>query len=239
MTYNLNTKQGTVLLYCFAVLSVANLMAVIKSLEWLIFLTKPLLVSSLAIWFYLNSDSASKSYSKAFLAGLGFSVLGDVLLMFVKNQGELYFMLGLGSFLLAHLCYITAFTFFPSFKTGLISLNKLAILPFIAVFIFTTWLLWNDLGALRIQVLFYSFVIMTMAAFSFNMKNRVKTDVFAMLFCGAILFVASDFVIALTKFKYHDVAPSIGGLIIMVTYLLGQFLLTAGMGKAVASAKKS
>jgi uncharacterized membrane protein YhhN len=239
MTYNSNLKQRIPLLYSFAVLSGVNLVAVFIGLEWLNFVTKPLLVSCLALWFYLNSDNASISYSKAFLTGLGFSVLGDVLLMFVKSQGELYFMLGLGSFLFAHLCYISAFTLFPSFKTGSISLNKLAILPFVAVFIGATWLLWDDLGALRIPVIVYSFVIITMATFSFNMKNRVKTGVFSMLFYGAILFVSSDFAIALSKFKYHDIAPSISGLVIMVTYLFGQFLLTRGMEKAVSQAKAS
>jgi uncharacterized membrane protein YhhN len=236
MTYNSNSKQGTALLYCFAALSLANLVAIIQGLEWLIFLTKPLLVSCLAVWSYLNSNNASKSYSKAFLAGLVLSVLGDVLLMFVKSQGELYFMLGLGSFLLAHLCYITAFSLFPSFNTGAIALNKLAILPFVAVFIGVTCLLWNDLGVLRIPVIVYSSVIITMAAFCFNMRNRVITGVFAMLFCGAILFVVSDFVIALTKFKYSGISQSVSGLVIMVTYLLGQFLLTTGMEKALAKA---
>lgn len=230
-------KQNS-LLYCFGAISFANIVAVGLVLDWLNYLTKPLLISCLALWYFQSIKKASVNYTKAFLAGLCFSVLGDILLMFVKTQGELYFMLGLGSFLLAHLSYIIAFSTYPSSGTGAISINKIIVLPFIVVFVAAAWFLWADLGALKIPVTVYSLVIIAMSAFSFNMRNRVSKSVSGILFFGAVMFVASDFTIALAKFKYSSIPQPISGLVVMVTYLLGQFLLTKGMAMAASETQK-
>ncbi len=226
-------KAGNRLLLVFAVLSVLNLIAGALHLDWLGYATKPLLVSILAVWYYQHSSNVRKNnFFQAFLMGLCFSVLGDTLLMFVKTKGELFFMLGLGSFLIAHVWYILAFTAYPSFKSGPIARNPLLIMPFLVVFVLATMYLWPDLGTLRIPVIAYSFVIIAMLAFCYNMRNRVPRHVAQTLFIGAVLFVLSDFTIAFTKFKDSGLTPSIGGLIIMSTYLVGQYLLASGMKKA-------
>jgi uncharacterized membrane protein YhhN len=48
---------------------------------------------------------------------------------------------------------------------------------------------------------------------------------------GAILFILSDSVIALNKFKSDDLNIPMPRLIIMVTYILGQFLIVEGVIK--------
>ena len=68
---------------------------------------KPLLMPALMVWFYSVSQDIPSRLRNAWLLGLGFSTIGDILLLFAKgNKGEMFFILGLSAFLLAHLCYI-------------------------------------------------------------------------------------------------------------------------------------
>ncbi len=220
------------LLVLFFFFSIVNLLAIISVSEVLNFATKPLLVSFLAIWFYIQTRGNPFPSSRFFLIGLLFSVIGDTLLMFVKVKGELFFLLGLGSFLFTHLNYITSFSKFPAFKSGTIWRNKWLLLPFLVILASVIWVLWDNLGDFQIPVAVYATVIVGMAAFCFNMKNRVSNEIFKPLFGGAVLFVVSDLIIALHKFKYPAINEVTSGLAIMVTYLLGQYLLTIGMAKA-------
>ncbi len=100
-------------------------------------------------------------------------------------------------------------------------------------------MLWDSLGTFLIPVVVYATVIVSMSAFAFNMKNRVLGNIFQMLFTGAVLFVISDLIIAMKKFKYPELSEASSGLAIMATYLLGQFLLTLGMVKACTPEKES
>src|SRR5512137_2816097 len=71
-----------------------------------VFLFKPLtttLVIASALWVFAPSDA---QYQDWILLGLLFSLAGDVFLML----GERRFLLGLASFLVAHLVYARAFT---------------------------------------------------------------------------------------------------------------------------------
>lgn len=228
MNYEIAHKSPK-LLFLFAFFSLINLAAVGFDLEWLNFITKPFLVSSLAAWYYLSIKGNWGNINSMFLLGLCFSVLGDSLLMFVETKGEIFFLLGLGSFLITHLCYIIAFAIFPSLKLGTLSTNKMLAIPFLAALIGVLSFLWPDLGSFRLPVLLYAIVIIAMSAFCFNMKNRIPYSVFLSLFVGAILFVISDLTIAIVKFKFENVPPALSGLAIMMTYLLGQFSLTNGM----------
>ncbi|HNM27623.1 MAG TPA: lysoplasmalogenase family protein, partial [Saprospiraceae bacterium] len=58
-----------------------------------------------------------------------------------------------------------------------------------------------------------------------NLNRQVQQPIFSQLLAGALLFVLSDSLIAINKFGH----PFNGArLMIMVTYLLGQFLLVSG-----------
>ncbi|MCF8248115.1 MAG: lysoplasmalogenase [Saprospiraceae bacterium] len=227
----MKTTSSTLLALFFG-FAIVNLFAVSSGSEVLNFATKPLLVSFLAVWFFLQTRGNLTPSSRFFLVGLIFSVAGDTLLMFVNARGELFFLLGLGSFLFAHLSYITSFSKFPALKSGAIWRNKWLILLFLIVLVIVICLLWDKLGAFLIPVVVYAAVIVSMSAFCFNMKNRVPNNIFYMLFGGAILFVVSDLIIAMKKFKYPEANEVTIGLIIMATYLIGQYLLTIGMVKA-------
>src|SRR5688500_5839817 len=72
------------------------------------YISKPLLMPLLAIYF-ITSVSGIPSYLKTWvIAALFFSWAGDVLLMF-EEKDKLFFMLGLSAFLFAHIFYIMLF----------------------------------------------------------------------------------------------------------------------------------
>ncbi|MDV7397890.1 lysoplasmalogenase family protein, partial [Arthrospira platensis SPKY1] len=81
----------------------------------MILATKPLLLTLLSLWFYLELRPLRTRAVRLIQAGLIFSIGGDTLLMLVGNgpKNEDFFLLGLGSFLLAQISYLAGFLSFP------------------------------------------------------------------------------------------------------------------------------
>lgn len=217
----------------FAILSLLNLIAVQLEVRWLIVATKPLLMPALGLYFFLASDRTL--LPKAFrliLFALFFSMLGDVFLLF---SSELFFPLGLSSFLVAHCCYIRVFLVFQqtSPQLGLIRRHQVYALPLLLYGGFLIWFLWPDLpNVLRFPVLLYGVIITTMAVMALNLRGLITNTAFRYLFIGALLFVLSDSYLALNKFK-TDLSLPLPGVVIMLTYLTGQFGIVEGSRKAI------
>jgi uncharacterized membrane protein YhhN len=214
------------LLTAFWALVVANLAAILFQWQPVIYLTKPLLLTTLAFWFFIQTKNSPSKFRKFMLTGLICSIAGDIFLMFAQEQ---FFLFGLGSFMLAHVSYITAFSHYPSFKNGAVCRQPLLALPLLLFLPLMSWYLWNDLpAAFKIPVLAYSSVITLMALSSQNMRRRVAKQTAQLLLLGALLFVLSDSFIAVEKFKTTAVSPLFMRFSIMSTYLAGQFLLAKG-----------
>jgi uncharacterized membrane protein YhhN len=79
--------------------------------------------------------------------------------------------------------------------------------------------LWPHLGALAIPVMFYIAAIVMMAVLSFRIPQTIVP-------LGALLFMASDSLIALEKFLWS--AEWMGPLV-WITYALAQQLITHGL----------
>ncbi|MCB0520871.1 MAG: lysoplasmalogenase [Lewinellaceae bacterium] len=198
-----------------------------------IYATKPLLLAILAAWFYFKTKPIFKSFTWYFFFGLIFSLLGDIFLMF---NGEIYFLLGLGSFLFAHLSYISTFLIYPHFNTGAIKQNPLYAIPFMLFLLLILWFLWPHLGEMKIPVLIYSTVITTMAVSAANMKNRVSNQTYINILLGGVLFIISDMWLAVNKFHSTVLPEPWDHFIIMATYISAQYLLTTGSEMANSKA---
>lgn len=188
--------------------------------------SKPLLMPTLAGWLLLavHRDQRSTFLFRAVMGALVFSTLGDVLLMF---SGPLFFLLGLFSFLMAHVFYIGAFVSVTGFKNGFLARKPLWILPFLTFPVLLLVFLWDGIPAgMRVPVAIYAGVIAVMALSVLNLKGRIVGPVFTSLFAGALFFMLSDSLLALNKFGQ---AFEGAGMAIMVTYILGQFLLVRGV----------
>ena len=86
-------------------------------------------------------------------------------------------------------------------------------------------LLYNDLGAMRIPVILYAVVILSMLGAAINRLGKVNKSSYYLVLAGAILFLISDSAIAINKFTYKFEFSSI---VIMLTYVTGQFLIITG-----------
>ncbi|MBI3737091.1 lysoplasmalogenase, partial [Candidatus Sumerlaeota bacterium] len=163
------------------------------------------LIALLPVW-----SSMRDLYQRAIMAGFIFSGIGDYFM--ARTDG---FILGLSSFLVAHLCYITAFS------SGGARLHPLRLIPFVAVGVGIMSVLWPNLGDLKIPVLFYVGAILTMG---WRAAARVghEGDLLRMQWAGllgAASFILSDSLIAFDKF--HQAIPA-AHLWIMLTYWAGQ-----------------
>lgn len=110
-------------------------------------------------------SSLPSTHRKEFYVGFLFSLIGDVLLM---AKTEFFFMVGTGAFLVAHLSYITGFSFEISlaafFKrtSRLLLAVKLSLLAFIwGLFIFNAFELWHKIPN-RFLFLVYGLVLTLM-----------------------------------------------------------------------------
>ena len=224
------------LLILFAVLSVIHLGAEELQVEWLILLTKPLLVSLLAYWFWRITEGNS-SFRKFLLLGLVFSVGGDTLLMFVEHgpQLEVFFLLGLGSFLIAQLCYAYALWSYPKVAAGIIFRKPWLMVFFLGYLVWILGTLWSGIpDPMRLPVGVYATAIVAMAISAANLYGRTIPNIFWGFFAGVLLFVLSDTLIALNKFG----EPIAGArFAIMFTYLAAQFLIAVYGSRLLFTAK--
>ncbi|MCB0586211.1 MAG: lysoplasmalogenase [Phaeodactylibacter sp.] len=214
------------LLRIFLLLSLLNLYGEYSRSEALILVTKPLLLTVLSLWFYLHLRPLRGRFPRFILAGLIFSIGGDVLLMLVENgpKDERYFLLGLGSFLLAQLSYLSGFLQFPEAKQGQVAREPWRAWPFALFLAAIIIILWPGIPApMKAPVAVYAFAIVSMGVAAFNLKPFLEPRVFVGLMSGILLFLLSDSLIALDKFRADAVSIPYARLFIMATYLLGQY----------------
>ena len=176
------------------------------------------------------STGAIGRFDAFLLAALVFSLGGDVFLMLPGDQplwGLPTFILGLGSFLVAHLFYIVLFRqgqpWFPS---------KRALLVVLGVGAAMYAIVWGGLGndtVLKIAVAAYVTVISLMTAQAIGRAVTLGDSASRWVAVGACVFMVSDSLIAINKF----VTPvALSSLWILVTYYCAQMLIVHHSRKA-------
>jgi uncharacterized membrane protein YhhN len=162
------------------------------------------------------------SYAGVMLGGLICCLLGDVFLVF---QNDRSFLLGLISFLLGHLLYLTAFIQVACWGSWALFGGIACVLSVVLVL---SWL-WDHLGSMRVPVIVYTLVIAGMvigALGVFGCENLSSKARLAVLL-GAVLFFISDLFVANERFKKHSFVNRLLGLPL---YYGGQFLLAISLG---------
>ena len=178
--------------------------------------------------FYAVVKSNPFETKKWLLSALLFSWIGDCILLFA-DKGELYFIFGLVSFLIAHILFIVLFVKQKSEGIHHQQTPYWFGFSFVIIYLFGILsLLIPKLGDLKIPVGIYAMTISLMLIEtikgSFNWVDQSKYWVLI----GAVFFVTSDSILAINKF-YCPVPNPI--LWIMSTYLIAQFCLVKGILK--------
>ncbi|MDA8657772.1 lysoplasmalogenase [Flavobacteriaceae bacterium] len=160
-----------------------------------------------------------KAYRKTVLWGLLFCLIGDSFLLF-----ESFFLYGLTSFLVGHLCFLYAFVKQQGFQWPLVPGIFLVSIASTILF-----LCYDNLGALLLPVLVYIGVILIMSWQGIALQRQNKHFTFRYVGWAVGLFLFSDAVLALNKF-YIPFAYS--GVLILSTYWLAISLIALSASKA-------
>lgn len=190
----------------YAALSVVYLAFVLAGLTVAEDITKPLLMPTLAL-------AVGARAPRLLLGAIAASCLGDIFLVFGGN----WFLLGMGGFAVAHLCYIRYFVRAGALRDRT-RLLRTAV-PYGLAWAVLITSLWPDLASgLRIPLAVYSLLLASTAVTSACAGRRTGL--------GGGLFLVSDTLIA-TGLAHWPQLP-VPGFWVMSTYLTGQYLLTTG-----------
>lgn len=206
---------------------VADLVAIMANNQLLQYIAKPMLMITLAGYFINRTKGGSLKFKRPVLMAITFSWIGDVLLMFA-GRDELFFILGLASFLIAHVFYIL---FFHQLKKQETIRGR--IWPLLIVVVYYIGLLYflsPYLGDMKLPVRVYGVVISLMCMLALHMVYLRDRTTAKWLVAGALLFIASDSILAIDKF-YQPF--NFAGFLIMLSYGAAQLFLTVGATKYI------
>jgi uncharacterized membrane protein YhhN len=206
-------------IYCALLEIIALLLA--DSFPQLVWITKPALMILLAAYAYQEMKPNFRKWDKFLLLALFSSWLGDVFLM---ASADIFFLLGLGAFLITHIFYILIFkrdfqltdkvNFSLAF--GMLALYGLGLLKN---------LLPNLPSDMHIPIAIYAFTILTMVITAVGRKGNVSRESHNLVLIGAVSFMISDSLIAMNKFVSEIPNANIW---IMLLYMVGQLLIVKG-----------
>lgn len=185
------------------------------------YLMKPLLMPVLILLVLSSKHHSNKGW---IIAGLFFSFIGDVMLLF-EYKGSLFFILGLASFLLTHICYIIWFLNIQSSQQSMLSKQPWLAAIVVAYCVGLVYILYPGLGDLKVPVMIYAVVIGCMLLCSMHVFYKVSPDANWYLLAGALLFVVSDSILAISKFLSPFLMSNV---LIMLTYCAAQFFIVKG-----------
>jgi len=191
----------------------------LPNLHWV---TKPMLVILLALYY----QQSVPLVNRIFLLALTFCWMGDIFLL-VDHYHELFFMAGLGSFLIAHIFLIFTYRQLLFIEDGFRGTQRVRLsFPVILAGSGLVIVLFPKLGALKIPVLIYALVLSLMVVQSIFRLGRTSTKSFWLVFLGAVFFMLSDSLLAINKF-YQPI--SFAGVWVMTTYIAAVYLIVHGV----------
>jgi uncharacterized membrane protein YhhN len=157
------------------------------------------------------------------VCALALSALGDA---FLSREGERAFLAGLASFLAAHLVYIALF-YLSGGSFGILAAEPWRAGVAVAMAVFALFMLAQLLGIvapdMRLPIFAYVLAILAMGVTALTLGN-------AFVIFGAVLFMASDAILASEKFLMASLSlrRSWARLAVWVLYYAAQLLITLG-----------
>ena len=213
----------TVILTVLAALSASlHLRAEYLGPQYQVYLFKPLTMVSIILIAACAREPVATHYKVLVIAGLIFSLAGDVFLMLPTDR----FVAGLASFLVAHLLYIAAFR--SSTTPGF---SPWALVPFIIYGVVVFSILAPYLGQMKLPVLAYVVVILVMAWQGWERWAHTGQPGALWAFIGAALFVVSDSALAINRFRAPYGAAQA---LVLSTYFAAQWFIARSVDQGQA-----
>lgn len=223
------TQADRNFLLAYIIILIAVLTTVNLDTYTLYYFVKPSLIGSLIVYFFKFSKRLPKTLKQLTLGGLFASLAGDITMIFSENN-FLFFTLGLGAFLIAHVFYFLAFL-----KHYNENRNALGFLAACLLYILTIYyFMYDGLEYMFIPVTIYVIVMTAMVTASYMRKGRVSNLSYYTAFFGATLFLISDTFIALNSF-YKPITNV--NIYVMLIYGIAQYLIILGVLKSTTENK--
>jgi uncharacterized membrane protein YhhN len=213
-------QRGRGVIVAFLVVWVVHVVANGVGADLVSDLTKPMLVPLLLAWVLVATDRRPPRW---LATGLAFAFLGDVLL---QLPGTLWFLAGMGAFLVMQVCYLVGFAALGSYAR--LRARPLVVAGWVVLWAALNVVVGPQLGELRWPILVYSVALTAMAAAAVATGDR-------RIGVGGVLFLISDLLIGL---RAAGVEVPASGVLVMTTYLAAQYLIATGwVERAGASAR--
>lgn len=193
-------------------LSCIQLFAIERGPRWLFYLSKPLPVLLMA-GLVITQPTVDSTLALWIASGLILSAIGDVLLSLPGDK----FISGLSSFLLAHACYVLGYISMVPMMTWWTTVVILAI----GILVFL--LLLPNLEAMTLPVAVYILLIVAMGSATSEYWISYHSASARLAFTGACLFILSDLVLAIDRFRSSS---KFSRHVVMFTYYTAQALIT-------------
>lgn len=201
--------MDTLLSIFVLIFAIITIYSKLRDNETLQFIVKPLTMIAIILIAFLNSSAPMNFYQKAILIGLILSTIGDIFLI----KQDQFFVQGLISFLLGHICFIAAFWTAP---------NWLSVIPYLIYVVFFLAILWEHLGKLKIPVIFYAIALALMSWMALSCYFESQDIKTLSAFVGSVIFIVSDSLLAFNKFKSPIPYSPVW---ILGTYFLAQWFI--------------
>jgi uncharacterized membrane protein YhhN len=219
--------------FLFLIILVGDLSGEWFQIKWLDYTFKPLILIWICGYFLQNSKNIDKKVVQLAVFAFAFSWMGDILLMF-GDKGFVFFILGLGSFLVAQIVYVFLFlrTINLSGKKPFLKKIPYWLIIYIAYGLIVYTILYSRLDpVLRMSVFVYMVALLSMSSMALNRLGNVHPISFRYIFIGSLFFVISDTLIAINKFL---LPIPYEGILIMSSYICAQYLIMRGLLKQYA-----
>jgi uncharacterized membrane protein YhhN len=215
-------KKAATLL--FGAVSLGELVALYLGIPELHMICKPLIMLTLGLLYATHCERRSLMVWLAIIS----SFAGDTALLF-ESRDAMFFIAGLGAFLIAHIFYIVAYRQHQddSEENALRGVQKIRFaFPIVLAGTGLIVVLYPSLGTLQIPVVLYALVLIIMVVNAVFRYGRTGSASFGLVLAGSILFMISDSLLAINKFFSPIAAASLW---IMSTYILAQYFIIRGL----------
>ncbi|MEO9893756.1 lysoplasmalogenase [Aurantibacter sp.] len=209
-------------LWCFAVILLIELVLISNS-EWWSYriFSKPLVVGSILV--FLLIQNVDKRTKNLVAAALSCGILGDVILIYARVSEPL-FIFGVLAFLIGHIFYALQFSRSRNKEIGIIAPLFVLLGYVMALLLYLRDSLYN----LAIPVAVYIIVLMIMILFAYVRDDSMTNNSYIYVLAGSLLFMLSNSILAITKFK-SDIPYA--RILVMGIYGLAQLLMVIGIIK--------
>lgn len=199
----------------YVLVSILNVIFLVKGNTKGKFFTKPLLIPLLLLFYLLNVTSPNNYIIIALIC----CMLGDIFLLWPEKQACV--LAGITSFLTGHIFYIITFINGTNFPTWFF----VFLLPYIILELIIARKLFPSMKELKIPSTIYMSILLIMSFTSLTRVWVVSLDSFLLTFIGSLFFIISDIILAFDIFVKHKQSYEV---YIMSTYILAQLLIILG-----------